>query len=223
MGKTRAIVKRQRTLALQFPVEKWHTPEELVVSSGILAKEYAILSSATIVVSPLISLMKDQMDQLRETGVPDRCGMCDNCRTGEEEKALVDLTIPAQMFLSCVKRTGEIFGAGHIVDVLRGSNSQKILKFRHERLSTYGIGTAYSLKQWHHLSRQFIQKSLLLYDYEHGMTETGPNGRTRACSPSQQRQAPVSCHRRTFALIIRFYRLSSGLRTARPCRLSTWV
>ena len=109
-----------------------------------------------------------------ETGVPDRCGMCDNCRPGEEEKELVDLTIPAQMFLSCVKRTGEIFGAGHIVDVLRGSNSQKVLKFGHEELSTYGIGTTYSAKQWRHLSRQFIQKSLLLYDYEHGSLKLTP-------------------------------------------------
>jgi ATP-dependent DNA helicase RecQ len=109
-----------------------------------------------------------------ETGVPDRCGMCDNCRMGKEEKDLIDLTIPAQMFLSCVKRTGEIFGAGHIVDVLRGSNSQKVLKFGHEKLSTYGIGTTYSAKQWRHLSRQFIQKSLLLYDYEHGSLKLTP-------------------------------------------------
>ena len=58
-----------------------------------------------------------------ETGGPDRCGMCDNCRLGEEEKDLADLTIPAQMFLSCVKRTGEIFGVGHIVDVLRGARA----------------------------------------------------------------------------------------------------
>jgi len=47
-GKTRAIVKRQRTLALQFPVDRWHTPDDLVTSSGILAKEYATLSSATL-------------------------------------------------------------------------------------------------------------------------------------------------------------------------------
>jgi len=109
-----------------------------------------------------------------ETDVPDRCGMCDNCRLGEEEKDLVDLTIPAQMFLSCVKRTGEIFGAGHIVDVLRGSNSQKVLKFGHETLSTYGIGTAYSAKQWRHIARQLIQKSLLLYNYEHGSLKLTP-------------------------------------------------
>jgi len=47
-GKSRAIVKRRRTLALQFPVDRWHTPDDLVVSSGILAKEYARLSSTTL-------------------------------------------------------------------------------------------------------------------------------------------------------------------------------
>ncbi len=83
--------------------------------------------------------------------------MCDNCRMGKE-KDLADLTVPAQMFLSCVKRTDEIFGAGHIIDVLRGSQSQKILKFGHEKLSTYGIGKMYSARQWRHLFRQLVQK-----------------------------------------------------------------
>jgi ATP-dependent DNA helicase RecQ len=100
------------------------------------------------------------------------CGMCDNCRI--EKKDLVDLTIPAQMFLSCVKRTDEIFGASHIIDVLRGSNSQKVVKFGHETLSTYGIGTMYSARQWRHLSRQFIQKGLLIYEYEHGSLKLTP-------------------------------------------------
>ena len=100
------------------------------------------------------------------------CGMCDNCRI--EKKDLVDLTIPAQMFLSCVKRTDEIFGASHIIEVLRGSNSQKVVKFGHEALSTYGIGTTYSVGQWRHLSRQFIQKGLLIYEYEHGSLKLTP-------------------------------------------------
>ena len=100
------------------------------------------------------------------------CGMCDNCRM--EKKGLVDVTIPAQMFLSCVKRTNESFGAGHIIDVLRGSSSQKVLKFGHEKLSTYGIGTAYAAKQWLHLSRQLIQKGLLTHEYEHGTLQLTP-------------------------------------------------
>jgi ATP-dependent DNA helicase RecQ len=94
------------------------------------------------------------------------CGMCDNCLTEPDE--LVDITILAQKFLSCVKRTGELFGAGHIIDVLRGSHAQKVLKFGHNQLSTYGIGTEYSKKQWFHLSRQFLQKGLILQDMQYG-------------------------------------------------------
>ncbi len=63
----------------------------------------------------------------------------------------MDVTIPAQKFLSCVKRTGEMFGATYIIDVLRGSQSQKILSRGHDRLSTYNIGGEYSKKQWQFL------------------------------------------------------------------------
>ncbi len=96
----------------------------------------------------------------------DNCGMCDNCLSEQEEK--IDITIYAQKFLSCVKRTNEIFGAGHIIDVLRGSSAQKVLKFGHQDLSTYGIGKELSKKQWIHLSRQFIHQGLLEQDMEYG-------------------------------------------------------
>ena len=95
----------------------------------------------------------------------ENCSMCDNCQT--ESKDLSDITIHAQKFLSCVKRTGEIFGAGHIVDVLRGSKSQKVFKFNHNQLSTYGIGTDVSKKHWFYLARQFVSKGLLAFDMEH--------------------------------------------------------
>jgi len=96
----------------------------------------------------------------------EKCDMCDNCLAGE--KKLVDITIPAQKFLSCVKRADEIFGANHIIDVLRGSQSKKVLKFGHTTLSTYGIGKEYSRKQWFHLARQFIQKGLIVQDTKYG-------------------------------------------------------
>ena len=95
-----------------------------------------------------------------------KCPMCDNCTAGERD--LVDLTIAAQKFLSCVKRTGERFGAGHVIDVLRGSKAKKVLKFGHQHLSTHGIGQEFSKKQWFQLSRQFIQKGLMIQDMEYG-------------------------------------------------------
>ncbi len=97
-----------------------------------------------------------------ETRSGEGCGMCDNCLAGEREKK--DLTVPAQKFLSCVMRTGEIFGANHVIDVLRGSKSAKVLKFGHERLSTYGIGMEYSRRQWHQLARQLIHRHCLVQD-----------------------------------------------------------
>ncbi len=101
-----------------------------------------------------------------------KCDMCDNCLA--DEKELVDITTLAQKFLSCVKRTGETFGAGHIIDVLRGSNAKKVLKFGHQKLSTCGIGKDYSKKQWFHLSRQFIQKGLIGQDTEFGGLQLTP-------------------------------------------------
>ncbi len=96
----------------------------------------------------------------------ENCGMCDNCLSGDKKQE--DVTIAAQKFFSCIKRTNEMFGANHIIDVLRGSSAHKVLKFGHQNLSTYGVGTEYSKKQWHHLARQFIQQELLEQDPEYG-------------------------------------------------------
>lgn len=95
-----------------------------------------------------------------------QCEMCDNCQS--EPGELADLTIPAQKFLSCVKRTGEYYGMSHIIDVLRGSQSQKVLAKGHDRLSTYNIGGEFSKQEWQFLARQFIQQGLLVQDMEHG-------------------------------------------------------
>ncbi|MCA9935096.1 MAG: DNA helicase RecQ, partial [Anaerolineales bacterium] len=112
------------------------------------------------------------LEYFGETYDADSCEMCDNCLAEDEE--LIDVTIPAQKFLSCVKRTGEIFGMTHIIDVLRGSQSQRVLQRRHNELSTYGIGTEFSKKQWQHLARQFIQQGLMTQDMEHGSLKLTP-------------------------------------------------
>ena len=102
----------------------------------------------------------------------ENCNMCDNCLF--DEKELVDITIPAQKFLSCVKRTGEIFGIVHIVDVLLGSENKKVLKFGHQDLSTYGIGKDLTRKQWLSIGRQLLQKGLLTKDERHGSLILSP-------------------------------------------------
>ena len=93
------------------------------------------------------------------------CNNCDNCNA--EPPVLVDITIPAQKFLSCVKRTGERFGAGHVVDVLLGSKNEKVLNSEHDKLSTFGIGTELNKKQWMHMARQLIQMGYLDEDGEY--------------------------------------------------------
>jgi ATP-dependent DNA helicase RecQ len=109
-----------------------------------------------------------------ETYGADNCGMCDNCVSADKEK--IDATVAAQKFLSCVKRTGEKFGAAHIIDVLRGSQSQKVLNFRHDRLSTYGIGADFTKRQWLQLARQFVHQGLMTQDMEFGGLALTPKG-----------------------------------------------
>ena len=102
---------------------------------------------------------KPLLSYFGDTYAQDNCGYCDNC--GMEESDLADITIPSQKFLSCVKRSGERFGAAHVVDILLGSENEKIQKYNHHELSTYGIGKELSKSQWMHISRQLVEKGLL--------------------------------------------------------------
>lgn len=86
------------------------------------------------------------------------CGNCDNCL---QPKPIEDWTIEAQKFLSCVARVRERFGLNYIIDVLRGSKSQRILQNSHDKLSTYGIGKDRSIEEWRMLGRSLIHQGLL--------------------------------------------------------------
>ncbi|NJP09154.1 MAG: DNA helicase RecQ [Leptolyngbyaceae cyanobacterium RU_5_1] len=86
------------------------------------------------------------------------CGTCDNCR---HPKPVQDRTIEAQKFLSCVARVQERFGMNYIIDVLRGSKSQRILQNGHDKLSTYGIGKDRSGDDWKMLGRSLIHQGLV--------------------------------------------------------------
>ena len=89
---------------------------------------------------------------------PGNCGNCDNCCN---QKPVEDWTLEAMKFLSCVARCQEKFGMNHIIDVLRGSKSQKVLQYQHHQLSTYGIGKDRSADQWKKLSRSLLHQGFL--------------------------------------------------------------
>lgn len=91
-------------------------------------------------------------------------GACHNCDNCLEPGVITDGKIPAQMMLSCVYRTGQRFGAKYLIDVLLGKSTPQMQRFNHDKISTFGIGTAYSFQQWHSIIRQLIAANLLTID-----------------------------------------------------------
>ncbi|HEX9385115.1 MAG TPA: DNA helicase RecQ [Anaerolineales bacterium] len=100
-----------------------------------------------------------------ESTSAETCSNCDNCTSAPTP--LTDITIFAQKFLSCIKRADEKFGAGHIVDILLGSKNEKVLRWEHDKLSTYSIGTELTKKQWMHLARQLLTMGYLKQEGEY--------------------------------------------------------
>jgi len=94
---------------------------------------------------------------------PGSCRACDNCL---EPVDTWDATLHAQMALSCVYRTGQRFGAGHLSDVLIGKVSERVEKFNHHKLSTFGIGKELNAAQWSSVYRQLVASGILESDIE---------------------------------------------------------
>ena len=94
---------------------------------------------------------------------PERCGNCDNCLHPPESW---DATEAAQQALSCVYRTGQRFGVGYVIDVLRGKDDERIRRFRHDRLPTFGIGADLDAGQWRSIIRQLVARDLLSIDVD---------------------------------------------------------
>lgn len=96
-------------------------------------------------------------------------GACGNCDVCQNPPKTWNATESAQKLLSNIYRTGQRFGSGHVIDVLRGKDTPKINQFGHNKLSTYGIGAEFSDKQWRSIVRQLIvQKYLLVNDAQYG-------------------------------------------------------
>ena len=94
---------------------------------------------------------------------PNHCGNCDNCQIPPETW---DATEAAQKVLSCVFRTGQRFGVVHVVDVLRGKETDKVVQHQHQLLSTFGIGSDIEDLQWRSVMRQLVVRGLLRVDLE---------------------------------------------------------
>ncbi len=102
------------------------------------------------------------LDYFGEEFPETNCGGCDNCLS---PRATYDGTLAAQKFLSCVYRVRERsnFGVGlnHIVEVLTGADTEKVRKWRHEQLSTYGIGQEHSRPEWSAIGRELVRLGYL--------------------------------------------------------------
>lgn len=94
---------------------------------------------------------------------PQPCGNCDNCLVPPDAW---DASVAAQKALSCVYRSGQRFGVGHLIDILRGGENDKIRQFGHSELSTYGIGKDLDARTWRSVFRQLVAASLLEVDTE---------------------------------------------------------
>ncbi len=103
---------------------------------------------------------------LRYFGEPDPppCGNCDNCL---DPPALTDMTQAARKFLSAVFRTGQRFGAEHVIDVLTGHATERVARLGHESLSVWGIGSELQVARWRDIARQLELAGALERDPEH--------------------------------------------------------
>ena len=86
------------------------------------------------------------------------CGHCDNCLKPPD---VADATVDAQKLISAIARAGQRFGFSHVINVLRGSKAQKLLDYKHDELTVYGIGADQSAAYWRQLGEHLLQEGLL--------------------------------------------------------------
>jgi len=116
--------------------------------------------------------------------LPQPCGNCDTCLNPPETW---DASVVAQKALSCVHRTGQRFGVMYLIDVLLGKDDERIRRFGHDRISTFGIGAELDAKGWRGVFRQLIARGLLAVDVDgHGGLHL-----TDACRPVLKGEEPL--------------------------------
>jgi ATP-dependent DNA helicase RecQ len=104
------------------------------------------------------------LDYFGETGEgPRNCGNCDNCL---EPPQTWDATEAARKALSCIYRTDQKFGAAHLIDVLRGRDTERVSKWGHDKLSVFGIGADIDEPAWRNVFRQLVVLGYARPDHE---------------------------------------------------------
>ncbi len=120
------------------------------------------------------------------------CGNCDTCQSPPE---LWDGTIAAQKFMSAALRTGQRFGAGHLIDILRGKATEKVAQFGHDHLPTFGVGTDLDEATWRTVARQLLAGGLLYADAQH----FGALKLAEAAKPVLKNETALMLRRQTLA------------------------
>jgi ATP-dependent DNA helicase RecQ len=146
----------QDVATARYQLEQNSNPDQRRIESHKLTAMVDFAESLTCRRRVLMGYLGEDM--------PVDCGNCDICLDPPEQ---FDAGEAARKVLSCVYRVGQSFGVKHVVDVLRGADNERIRKFGHERLSTYGIGADYSQAEWLSITRQLIHHGYLLQDIEH--------------------------------------------------------
>jgi ATP-dependent DNA helicase RecQ len=118
------------------------------------------------------------------------CGNCDLCLSPVET---FDGTVAVRKALSAMLRTGEYFGAGHLIDILLGAQTEKIMQRGHDKLPTYGVGKEYDKRQWQAVFRQMMGHDLVRPDAE----RYGALRMTEAARPILRDEARITLRRDT--------------------------
>ena len=96
----------------------------------------------------------------------ERSGPCGNCDTCLIPPTSFDATVPVQKLLSAIYRVDQRFAAGHVIDVLRGVSSERIIQWHHDKLSVFGVGSERSEQEWRAIVRQTIALGLVTVDHD---------------------------------------------------------
>ncbi|MFT4214748.1 MAG: DNA helicase RecQ [Microbacterium sp.] len=107
-------------------------------------------------------------------------GPCGNCDTCLDTPDTWDGLVPAQKLLSTIVRLqrerGQAFGAGHLIDILRGASTERIRQQGHDRLATYGLGADLSDQDWRSVVRQLLARGVIVAQGEYGVLAVGDEG-----------------------------------------------